>query len=59
MIGGIWWSVARLVLSVAVLSSIVFALLGYATLAAQLHNSIYTTCLLIAVALLAHRMHQP
>ena len=56
MIGGIWWSVARLVLSVAVLSSIVFALLGYATLAAQLHNSIYTSCLLIAVALLAHRM---
>jgi len=56
MIGGIWWSVARLMLSVAVLSSIVFALLGYATLAAQLHNSIYTTCLLIAVALLAHRM---
>jgi len=38
------------------LSSIVFALLGYATLAAQLHNSIYTTCLLIAVSLLAHRM---
>jgi potassium efflux system protein len=56
MIGGIWWSVARLALSVAVLSSIVFALLGYATLAAQLHNSIYTTCLLIAVTLLAHRM---
>lgn len=56
MIGGIWWSVARLILSVVVLSSIVFALLGYATLAAQLHNSIYTTCLLIAVTLLAHRM---
>jgi potassium efflux system protein len=56
LIGGIWWSVARLLLSIAVLSSIVFALLGYATLAAQLHNSIYTTCLLIAVALLAHRL---
>ena len=56
MIGGTWWSVARLLLSVAVLSSIVFALLGYATLAAQLHNAIYFTCLLIAVALLLHRL---
>ncbi|MBY0324971.1 MAG: DUF3772 domain-containing protein [Reyranella sp.] len=56
MIGGTWWSVARLVLTVAVLSSIVFALFGYATLAAQLHNAIYFTCLLIAVALLLHRM---
>lgn len=56
MIGGAWWSVARMVLSAAVLSSIVFALLGYATLAAHLHNAIYTTCLLIALALLAHRL---
>ncbi len=56
MIGGTWWSVARLLLSVAVLSSIVFALLGYATLAAQLHYAIYFTCLLIAVALLLHRL---
>jgi potassium efflux system protein len=56
MIGGTWWSVARLLLSVAVLSSIVFALLGYATLAAQLHNAIYFTCLLIAVTLLLHRL---
>ena len=56
MIGGTWWSVARLLLSVAVLSSILFALLGYATLAAQLHNAIYFTCLLIAVALLLHRL---
>lgn len=56
MIGGTWWSVARLVLTIAVLSSIVFALFGYATLAAQLHNAIYFTCLLIAVALLLHRM---
>src|SRR5262249_24707676 len=29
MVGGTWWSVARIVLSAAVLSSIVFALLGY------------------------------
>jgi len=56
MIGGTWWSIARLALSVIVLSSIVFALAGYAILAAQLHNAIYTTCLLIAVALLLHRL---
>lgn len=56
MIGGTWWSVARLLLSVVVLSSILFALFGYATLAAQLHNAIYFTCLLIAVALLLHRL---
>jgi small-conductance mechanosensitive channel len=56
MIGGTWWSVARLLLSAAVLSSIAFALLGYATLAAQLHNAIYTTGMLIAVALLLHRL---
>ncbi|HZB54196.1 MAG TPA: DUF3772 domain-containing protein [Reyranella sp.] len=56
MIGGSWWSVARLLISVAVLSSILFALLGYATLAAQLHNAIYFTLLLIAVALLLHRL---
>jgi small-conductance mechanosensitive channel len=56
MIGGTWWSITRLVLSVAVLSAIVFALAGYATLAAHLHNAIYTTCLLIAVALLLHRL---
>lgn len=56
MIGGTWWSVARLLLTAAVFSSIVFALFGYATLAAQLHNAIYFTCLLIAVALLLHRL---
>lgn len=56
MIGGTWWAAARLLLTVAVLSSIVFALFGYATLAAQLHNAIYFTCLLIAVALLLHRL---
>jgi small-conductance mechanosensitive channel len=56
MIGGTWWSIIRLLLSVMVLSSIVFALIGYATLAAHLHNAIYTTCLLISVALLLHRL---
>ncbi|MGH8735275.1 MAG: DUF3772 domain-containing protein, partial [Burkholderiales bacterium] len=56
MIGGTWWSLARLLLSAAVLSSILFALFGYATLASQLHNAIYFTGLLIAVALLLHRL---
>src|SRR5205823_7599857 len=56
MIGGTWWSIVRLVLSVLVLSAIPFALVGYATLAAHLHNAIYTTCLVIAVALLLHRL---
>jgi small-conductance mechanosensitive channel len=56
MIGGTWWAGARLLISVAVMSSILFALLGYATLAAQLHNAIYFTLLLIAVALLLHRL---
>jgi potassium-dependent mechanosensitive channel len=56
MIGGTWWSIARLGLSIAVLSSIVFALFGYATLASHLHNAIYSTCLLIAVAMLLHRL---
>jgi potassium-dependent mechanosensitive channel len=56
MIGGTWWSIARAFMSVAILSSIPFALLGYTTLAAQLHNAIYTTCLLVAVAVLLHRL---
>ncbi|MCA0301665.1 MAG: DUF3772 domain-containing protein [Proteobacteria bacterium] len=56
MIGGTWWSVTRLLLSLAVLSSIVFALLGYATLAAHLNNALYTTGLLIAGAYLLHRL---
>ncbi len=56
MIGGTWWSVIRLLLSVVVVSSIGFALVGYATLAAHLHSAIYTTCLLISVALLLHRL---
>ncbi|MBS0520272.1 MAG: mechanosensitive ion channel family protein [Proteobacteria bacterium] len=55
MVGGVRWSVARLVLSIAILSSIVFALLGYATLAAHIHAAIAITCLLLALALLFHR----
>ena len=56
MIGGTWWSLARLVLSVVVLSSIVFALLGYSVLASHLHSALATTLLMIAVAMTLHRL---
>ena len=56
MVGGTWWSIARLVLSFAVLSSIGFALAGYATMASHLNGAISETCLAIGVALLLHRM---
>lgn len=56
MIGGTWWSIVRLLLSVLVLSAILFALLGYATLAAHLHNAIFSTLLMIAIVVLAHRL---
>jgi potassium efflux system protein len=55
-VGGTWWSLGRLVLSAAVLSSIVFALLGYATLASHIHSALAATCLLVTLALLAHRL---
>ena len=56
VIGGAAWSIGRLVLSGVVLSAIAMAMLGYARLAAHLHSAIYTTCLLIAVALLLDRL---
>ena len=56
MIGGTWWTVTRLLLMIAVLSSIVFSLIGYATLGAHLHTAISTTFLLIAIALLLHKL---
>ncbi|TAJ86374.1 MAG: mechanosensitive ion channel family protein [Reyranella sp.] len=56
MIGGTWWAVARLLLVLAVLSSIVCALIGYATLGAHLHTAISTTCLLVAIAFLLHKL---
>jgi potassium-dependent mechanosensitive channel len=56
MIGGTWWSIIRLLLSVLVLSAIIFALLGYATLAAHLHNAIFSTALMIAIVFMAHRL---
>jgi small-conductance mechanosensitive channel len=56
MIGGTWWSIVRLLLSVLVLSAIIFALLGYAALAAHLHAAIFSTALLIAIVFMAHRL---
>jgi len=56
MIGGTWWSVTRLALTVLVLSSIAFALAGYATLASHLHAAISASCALIAIALLLHQL---
>jgi small-conductance mechanosensitive channel len=56
LIGGSAWSLARVALGAIMLSSIVFALAGYATLASHLHSAISTTCLLIALAFLLHRL---
>ncbi len=56
MIGGTKWSVARLVLSLVVLSSIPIAALGYSNLGSQIDASVASTCLLVAAALLAHRL---
>ena len=55
MVGGTWWSVGRLLLSGAVLSSIAFALLGFVALASHIHSALAGTCLWVALALLAHR----
>ena len=56
LVGGTWWSVLRFLIGVALLASIVFALLGYATLAAHIHTGIAETCMWVALALLAHQM---
>ncbi len=56
VIGGTWWSLTRALLAVVVMSSIVLALLGFATLAAHIHSAVASSCLLLAVALLAHRL---
>jgi potassium-dependent mechanosensitive channel len=55
MVGGTWWSIGRMLLSIAVLSSIAFALLGYVALASHIHSALAGTCLWLALALLAHR----
>jgi potassium-dependent mechanosensitive channel len=56
LVGGTWWSLARLILSGIVLSSIVFAVLGYTTLGSHIHSACASTCMLLALALLAHRL---
>jgi potassium efflux system protein len=56
MIGGTWWSVARLALSALVMAAIGCALLGYASLAFHLQSAIYNSAFLVAVALLLHRV---
>jgi small-conductance mechanosensitive channel len=56
MIGGIWWSILRLLISVTLLASIVISLMGYAILAAHIHAGIALTCMWVATALLAHQL---
>jgi small-conductance mechanosensitive channel len=56
LVGGTWWTAARVVLRGAVLSSIVFALLGYATLAAHVNTALAWSGFMIVAALLAHRI---
>ncbi|HTE82151.1 MAG TPA: DUF3772 domain-containing protein [Reyranella sp.] len=56
LVGGTWWTAARVVLRGAILSSILFALLGYATLGAHIHSALANSGLMIVAALLAHRV---
>lgn len=54
MVGGTWWMAIRILLRVIVLSAIVFALLGFTTLAAHIHQALADTCFLFGLAILAH-----
>ncbi|MCX7361996.1 MAG: DUF3772 domain-containing protein, partial [Alphaproteobacteria bacterium] len=54
MVGGTWWMAIRILLRVIVLSAIVFALLGFTTLAAHIHQALADTCFLVGLAILAH-----
>jgi small-conductance mechanosensitive channel len=56
LVGGTWWTASRVVLRIAILSAILFALLGYATLAAHIHTALANSGLMIVAALLAHRV---
>jgi small-conductance mechanosensitive channel len=56
LIGGTWWSIVRVLLSLTVLVAIPLAALGYTNLADHLHSSTAATLLLVALALLAHRL---
>ena len=54
MVGGPWWMGTRVLLRVIVLSAIVFALLGFTTLATHIHQALADTCFLVSLAILAH-----
>ncbi len=56
LVGGTWWASARVVMSGIVLSSIVLALFGFARLGTHLNNATAWTCLLIGLAVIAHRL---
>ena len=56
LVGGTWWAGARALISVIVLSSVVLALFGYARLGTHLNNATASTCLLIGLAVIAHRL---
>lgn len=56
LLGGTWWTATRVMLRLAVLSAIVFALLGYATLAAHINTALAWSGFMIVAALLAHRI---
>lgn len=55
-VGGGWWAFGRLLLGAAMLSSVLLALLGYSVLATHLHSALAGTGLVVAGALLAHRL---
>ncbi len=56
LVGGPWWTASRVVLRVAMLSAILFALLGYTTLASHIQSALANSGLMIVGALLAHRV---
>ena len=56
LVGGTWWATARVLMTAIVLSSIVLALFGFARLGTHLNNATAWTCLLIGLAVIAHRL---
>lgn len=56
LVGGSWWASARVLMSGIVLGSIVLALIGYSKLGAHLNNATAASCLLIGLAVVAHRL---
>lgn len=56
LIGGPWWTAVRVALRLVLLLAVVLAVLGYSTLATRVHSALASTGLLLAVALLAHRL---